>query len=251
MRATGLQLPAGPESLVRRPRAQDRRAEHQPSTARPERAQTAERRYEPTRCPGAPYTTSRASARRQILCAPLSSAREAAHSADQQPPLAQNAGSDDLVCYARGPDVNSFHSLVLAHMSFAAGRSLRSPSYIPTSWNNTSHLTGRLFALLVCLAATTGPTVYIAMVDSKDDDSNIPVIISIVQLEPSVLIALAFAIIPSGRMFRDRVTGKSTSYLALQGKTRMASMSLWIIIFLCKFVESYFFLPAPSAQWYT
>ncbi|EJD47463.1 1,3-beta-glucan synthase [Auricularia subglabra TFB-10046 SS5] len=125
-------------------------------------------------------------------------------------------------------------------------------SYIPTSWNNTSHLTRRLLALLVCLAVTAGPTVYIAIVDGNDPDSNIPLIISIVQLALSGIITLCFAIIPSGRMFGDRVTGKSRKYLAsqtftasypgLEGKARTASWMLWIIIFLCKFVESYFFL---------
>lgn len=125
-------------------------------------------------------------------------------------------------------------------------------SYIPTSWNNTSHLTRRLLALLVCLAVTAGPTVYIASVDGNNDDSNIPLIVSVVQLALSAVITLAFAIIPSGRMFGDRVTGKSRKYLAsqtftasypgLEGKARTASFALWIIIFLCKFVESYFFL---------
>jgi hypothetical protein len=34
-------------------------------------------------------------------------------------------------------------------------------SYIPTTWNNTSHLTRRLLFLLVTLALTAGPTFYI------------------------------------------------------------------------------------------
>ena len=35
-------------------------------------------------------------------------------------------------------------------------------AYIPTTWNNTSHLTRRLVFLLVILALTGGPTIYIA-----------------------------------------------------------------------------------------
>src|SRR5882762_4793723 len=37
--------------------------------------------------------------------------------------------------------------------------------YIPTTWNNASHLTSRFVFLLVILAVTAGPTVYIAKVD--------------------------------------------------------------------------------------
>ena len=57
---------------------------------------------------------------------------------------------------------------------------------------------------------------------------------------------------PSGRMFGDRVAGKSRKYLASQTFTasypslsksaRCVSILLCVLIFLCKFVESYFFL---------
>ena len=42
-------------------------------------------------------------------------------------------------------------------------------SYVPTTWNNASHLTARLIFLLIVLALTGGPTVYIAMVDDRLD----------------------------------------------------------------------------------
>src|SRR5204862_911464 len=54
------------------------------------------------------------------------------------------------------------------------------------------------------------------------------------------------------RMFGDRVAGKSRKYLASQTFTasypelptrrRVTSIALWIIVFGCKFTESYFFL---------
>ena len=44
-------------------------------------------------------------------------------------------------------------------------------AYIPTSWNNASHLTRRLLFLLVVLALTGGPTVYIAKVDTTTSTS--------------------------------------------------------------------------------
>jgi 1,3-beta-glucan synthase len=38
-------------------------------------------------------------------------------------------------------------------------------SYTATTWNNTSHLTHWLLFLLVTLALTAGPTIYIAIVE--------------------------------------------------------------------------------------
>ncbi|KAG9313769.1 1,3-beta-glucan synthase component FKS1 [Chiua virens] len=57
---------------------------------------------------------------------------------------------------------------------------------------------------------------------------------------------------PSGRMFGDRVAGKSRKYLAsqtftasypsLSRRARLASIALWALVFGCKATESYFFL---------
>jgi 1,3-beta-glucan synthase len=57
---------------------------------------------------------------------------------------------------------------------------------------------------------------------------------------------------PSGRMFGDRVRGKLRKYLASQTFTasypaldrwnRVGSVLLWLIVFGCKFTESYFYL---------
>ncbi|TFK29933.1 1,3-beta-glucan synthase [Coprinopsis marcescibilis] len=131
-------------------------------------------------------------------------------------------------------------------------------SYIPTTWNNASHLTTRLIFLLIVLALTGGPTVYIAIVDGRPNQGNIPFIIGVVQFGVSVLATVAFGIIPSGRMFGDRVAGKSRKYMASQTFTasypslprsaRMASIGLWLLIFGCKFVESYYFLTSSFSS---
>lgn len=122
-------------------------------------------------------------------------------------------------------------------------------SFVPTTWNNTSHLGRRMLFLLVALALTGGPTIYIA---GFDQTSSIARIIGIVQFGISVCCTALFSIVPSGRMFGDRVAGKSRKYLANQTFTasypkldrsgRAASIALWSLIFVCKFVESYFFL---------
>ncbi|TDL27758.1 glycosyltransferase family 48 protein [Rickenella mellea] len=125
-------------------------------------------------------------------------------------------------------------------------------SYIPTTWNNTSHLTRRLLFLCVTLALTAGPTFYIAFTDSPNSTSSVPLILGIVQFFIAVVATLLFGIMPSGRMFGDRVAGKSRKYLAsqtftasypeLERSSRMASFGLWFLVFGCKFTESYFFL---------
>ena len=138
------------------------------------------------------------------------------------------------------------------------GATLAEFAYIPTTWHNASHLTRRLVFLLIVLALTGGPTFYVAIVDDPKTNNQIPLIIAIVQFFVSVVMTLVFAIIPSGRMFGDRVAGKSRKYMASQTFTasypeldrsaRIASVVMWILIFACKFVESYFFLTSSFSS---
>jgi 1,3-beta-glucan synthase len=130
--------------------------------------------------------------------------------------------------------------------------------HIPTTWNNASHLTTRFLFLLVILALTAGPTVYIALVDGQKTTSQVPLILGVAQFGVSVIVTIIFGIVPSGRMFGDRVAGKARKYMASQTFTasyptlprsqRIASISLWLLIFGCKFVESYFFLTSSFSS---
>lgn len=127
-------------------------------------------------------------------------------------------------------------------------------SYIPTTWNNTSHLSRRLLFLFITLALTCGPTFYIAIAENSSNGttSSLALILGIVQFFISVVATLLFATMPSGRMFGDRVAGKSRKYLAsqtftasypgLQTESRLGSIVLWTLVFGCKATESYFFL---------
>lgn len=126
-------------------------------------------------------------------------------------------------------------------------------SYIPTTWNNSSHLTRRLLFLFITLGLTCGPTFYVAIAEhSSGGGGSLALILGIVQFFISVVATLLFAVMPSGRMFGDRVAGKSRKYLAsqtftasypnLEKKNRLASVILWVLVFGCKFVESYFYL---------
>ncbi|KAG6889590.1 1,3-beta-D-glucan synthase [Termitomyces sp. Mi166 len=126
-------------------------------------------------------------------------------------------------------------------------------SYIPTTWNNSSHLTRRLIFLLITLGLTCGPTFYVVIAEhGSSPGGSLAFILGIVQFFISVVATLLFAVMPSGRMFGDRVAGKSRKYLASQTFTasypslertpRLGSIILWILVFGCKFTESYFFL---------
>jgi 1,3-beta-glucan synthase len=112
-------------------------------------------------------------------------------------------------------------------------------SYIPTTWINSSHLARRLLFLLVTLALTSGPTFYIAIVESNGMGGSLSLILGVVQFFISAIATLLFSIVPSGRMFGDCVRGKSRKYLASQtftasyslGKSKRAGfIALWLLV---------------------
>ncbi|KAG8714885.1 1,3-beta-D-glucan synthase [Ceratobasidium sp. 423] len=125
-------------------------------------------------------------------------------------------------------------------------------TFIPTTWNNTSHLSRRLIFLFIVLGLTTGPSFYVFIANDGSDGSSLPLILGIVQFFVAVIATLLFSIIPSGRMFGDRVAGKSRKYLASQTFTasypsmtrnqRLGSIILWLLVFGCKGIESYYYL---------
>ena len=79
-------------------------------------------------------------------------------------------------------------------------------SYIPTTWINSSHLARRLLFLLVTLALTSGPTFYIAIVESNGTGGSLSLLLGVVQFFISAFATLLFSVVPSRRMFGDRCT---------------------------------------------
>ena len=65
----------------------------------------------------------------------------------------------------------------------------------------------RLLSLIVPLALSAGPTLYMAVVGSRMMNPTVPLILRIIQFFISVT-TLIFAIIPSDRVFGDRAAGK-------------------------------------------
>ena len=73
--------------------------------------------------------------------------------------------------------------------------------YIPTTWNNTSHLACCLLFLVVKLVLTCSPTFYISIVESNGTGGLLLLILGIVQFFISVIATVLFAIVPSGHMY--------------------------------------------------
>jgi 1,3-beta-glucan synthase len=124
-------------------------------------------------------------------------------------------------------------------------------SYIPTTWNNASHLTRRLHFLCITLGLTAGPTFYVAFFDDSKSSSQVPLAIAIVQFFISCVATILFGIMPSGQMFGDSWVSKArkylasrtftASYLSLDRNVRIASVFLWVPMFTM-FVGSHLFL---------
>ena len=124
-------------------------------------------------------------------------------------------------------------------------------SYVPSNSNNVSHLTSRLLFLCIILGATLGPYIYIQW-GTTIRFTMVARILGYIQFGVAVFAFFFYSIVPSGRIFGDRVRGKARKYLANQTFTasypiltrteRITSIALWVLVFGCKFAESYFFL---------
>ncbi|KAG0174538.1 1,3-beta-D-glucan synthase [Apophysomyces sp. BC1015] len=122
-------------------------------------------------------------------------------------------------------------------------------SYLPTTWANTKVITRRIAILFLMLVANAGPTFYCAVLDRT---SWISMLVSIVQLLMSIGTTLFLAITPSSRMFVRRKKDHVRASFAIQQFTanfptlkpidRIMSVALWVCVFSCKLLESYFFL---------
>ena len=121
--------------------------------------------------------------------------------------------------------------------------------YTPTTWNNTNHLLRRLLFLAFCQAITIAPAVYVFGFNRY---GHVGYILACVHMGVSTLVTAFLVLVPSGRMFGDRVAGRQRKYLANQTFTasyahlnwshRFFSFLLWALVFGCKLTESYFFL---------
>ena len=110
-------------------------------------------------------------------------------------------------------------------------------------------LIGRLIFMGICMALMIAPAVYVFGFNKR---GHIGYVISAVQMAVSTVITALFSLMPSGRLFGDLFLGSRRKYLANQTFTaafanvpashRFFSILLWVLVFGCKLVESYYFL---------
>lgn len=131
--------------------------------------------------------------------------------------------------------------------------------FVPRKWAGAQHLTKKLLFLIVIFILNLAPGVKVFAFpfnkfDPKDPnkDNTIDLIISIVHLIIAIFTFLYFAIFPLGALFGSYLNTKSRRYVAsqtfaasfprLKGKAIAMSYGLWFVVFLFKFLESYFYL---------
>ncbi|ORZ12773.1 1,3-beta-glucan synthase component-domain-containing protein [Absidia repens] len=116
--------------------------------------------------------------------------------------------------------------------------------YLPLASHIAKILMTRLCFLAFFAAAHVGASFYVLYIDS---DSLISLIVSSCQLGLGAVLAIVLAIVPSSRLFRFRsqlhlATQAFTAHFPSMSKNdRFLSILMWLCIFVCKFLETYFF----------
>ncbi|TIA75844.1 hypothetical protein E3P91_00230 [Wallemia ichthyophaga] len=126
-------------------------------------------------------------------------------------------------------------------------------SFLPVSWNHFSTLFRKLLLFSITLVLCIGPTYYIA---TYERDTPFSLNLARGQLAFSIFITAFYTTVPSGRILGDRVSSRARKYVASQTFTasypkldssgRYTSIVLWILVFSCKYVESYCYLSLSS-----
>ncbi|CCD26823.1 putative 1,3-beta-D-glucan synthase NDAI_0I02550 [Naumovozyma dairenensis CBS 421] len=126
--------------------------------------------------------------------------------------------------------------------------------FVPREWPGAQHLTLRMIGLSFLLVINVGPSVYTFGFFELDTYSKSAFILSIIQLIIGIGTTFFFAVMPLGGLFRSylkkdkkkrRYISSQTftaSFPKLSGRSKWFSYGLWIFVFLCKYIESYFFL---------
>ncbi|CAO3697942.1 unnamed protein product [Rhizopus stolonifer] len=121
-------------------------------------------------------------------------------------------------------------------------------AYLPFSWGKSKHLVRRVSFLLVLMVINTGPSFYCLVIDRL---SWISKTVSVVQLLVSVVTTLFLAIVPPANLFERKKKHTrvelanevfTSNFAPLKRIDRIMSVCLWICVFTCKLLESYFFL---------
>ncbi|KAI9478173.1 MAG: putative 1,3-beta-D-glucan synthase subunit [Benjaminiella poitrasii] len=124
--------------------------------------------------------------------------------------------------------------------------------YVPFTFQRAGILMRRMILLLLILALNAGPSVYCVFINRT---GMLSMAAAVIQLLLSLVTSIYFAVIPQSRLFvRSKKTTPSeplhdhaqqtftASFPHLKKTDRMISIGLWICVFGCKLLESYFFI---------
>jgi 1,3-beta-glucan synthase len=124
--------------------------------------------------------------------------------------------------------------------------------FVPRNWAGAQHLSRRFTFLLIIFAVNLGPIVFVMIYDPLTVYSKAALTVSIIMFFVAIVTVVFFSIMPLGGLFTSYMKGKTRKYVAsqtftasfapLHGLDMWMSYFLWFLVFLAKFVESYFFL---------
>ncbi|KAK9463805.1 1,3-beta-glucan synthase component-domain-containing protein [Lipomyces oligophaga] len=125
-------------------------------------------------------------------------------------------------------------------------------AFVPRVWAGAQHLTRRLMFLILVFICNFAPSVYIFGFVELDEKNRGAHILGVVQFFIALATVLYFSIMPLGSLFGNLTTRNSRRYVAnqtftasyarLHGNDMWMSYGLWFAVFLCKYIESYYFL---------
>lgn len=123
---------------------------------------------------------------------------------------------------------------------------------VPRKWPGAQPVLKRSFLLFLTLVINVFPSIYLFLTHSLDEQTTWGLALAAAQFAISCITVMYLSLILQSKLFGSYLSLKNRHYLPsiyfaanihkLQGPQRKASISLWSLIFLSKFLESYFFL---------
>ncbi|ODV84609.1 glycosyltransferase family 48 protein [[Candida] arabinofermentans NRRL YB-2248] len=124
--------------------------------------------------------------------------------------------------------------------------------FVPRAWAGAQHLSRRLGFLFLVLAINLGPVIFVFCWAGLETYSKAALVVSIVVFFIAVVTIIFFTVMPLGGLFTSYMKRSTRRYVAsqtftasfnkLEGLDMYLSWFLWFIVFLAKFLESYWFL---------
>lgn len=124
--------------------------------------------------------------------------------------------------------------------------------FVPRQWAGAQHLSRRLAFLVGILVLNLAPIIFTFYWTQSVYYSKIALAVSIVGFFIAIATLVFFAVMPLGGLFTSYMNKRSRKYLSshaftanfisLKGLDMWMSYLLWVLVFLAKLIESYFFL---------